>query len=228
MMTVLLESRAARGPRRTRWAVLSITLHAAVIAAAIVVTMQATGDATEIMEPPEAPIFIPMPPEPRARSDATGAPRQTAAPRPIVPISVPSIPTFEPSMPFSAAPLTERQIFGGGLPAAPVQRAGEAGNGVHTTGTVERVASALAGNGQPAYPGALRRANVEGEVLVRFVVDSTGRVEPGSISVVQATHPAFADAVRDWLPLTRYAPAEIGGRRVRQMVQQTIGFTLKR
>ncbi len=109
-----------------------------------------------------------------------------------------------------------------------VPSAGAPSGGIHTPETVERIASALPGNGQPRYPATLQRINLEGEVLVRFVVDTTGRVEVGSITIVQATHPLFADAVRDWLPQTRYAPAEIGRKRVRQLVQQTVGFALKR
>ncbi|HJU64130.1 MAG TPA: TonB family protein, partial [Gemmatimonadaceae bacterium] len=77
------------------------------------------------------------------------------------------------------------------------------------------------------YPRALRNAGVEAEVVITFVVDATGGVERGSVTVVSATHELFADAVRRWLPHTRYAPAEINGKKVRQLVQQQLGFTLR-
>lgn len=229
MMRVLLESAAARGPRRTPWAAASFTVHAAIIVAAILLTMQTTGTAIATDEPAESPIFIPMPQQP-------AEPRQASVQRhassfdtpPSVPIEVPSIPTIDPSVPFSPAPLSESEIFGRRPVVDAAPSAGAPNGGIHTQEAVERIASALAGNGQPRYPATLQRVNLEGEVLVRFVVDTTGRVEVGSITIVQATHPLFADAVRDWLPQTRYAPAEIGRKRVRQLVQQTVGFALRR
>jgi hypothetical protein len=38
----------------------------------------------------------------------------------------------------------------------------------------------------------------------------------------------FGDAVRKWLLRTRYVPAATNGRRVRQLVQQQVAFTLRR
>lgn len=230
MMTVLLESAGARGPRRTPWAAASLTAHAALMASAIVLTTQASGRAVETEGPVEPPIFVPMP-EPVAERSASSQPSLPRIPAaaPNVPISMPSIPTFDPSVPFSPAPLSEQEIFGRTPPiGAPPSSGGPVGDGIHTPAMVERVASPLAGNGQPSYPRALQRLGLEGEVVVRFVVDSAGRVEPGSIMIVQTTHPSFGDAVREWLPRTRYAPAEIGSRRVRQLVQQTVGFALRR
>lgn len=228
MMTVLLESAVVRGPRRTPWAAASFTVHAALIATAIVLTTQTTRGAAPADEPAESPIFIPMPQQPAERSQLPGQPQASIFdPPPRVPIDVPSIPTFDPSVPFSAASVSEHEIFRR-PPAVDAAPAGPAGDGIHTRAMVDRVASALSGNGQPRYPSALQRIHLEGEVLVQFVVDAAGRVERGSITIMQATHPLFADAVRDWLPNTRYAPAEIGGTRVRQLVQQTIGFALTR
>jgi hypothetical protein len=64
--------------------------------------------------------------------------------------------------------------------------------------------------------------------VLRFVVDTAGRVEAGSVHVVRADHPLFADggprrARRRVLP-----PAEAGGRRVRQLVEQAFAFALAR
>ena len=44
--------------------------------------------------------------------------------------------------------------------------------------------------GQPGnlrYPDMLRSANVEGEVLAQFVVDTTGRYEAGTFKVLKST-----------------------------------------
>jgi protein TonB len=93
---------------------------------------------------------------------------------------------------------------------------------------VERPAAALPGAPIARYPESLRRAGIEGEVVLRFVVDSAGRVEPGSITTVRASHPLFDEAVRRALGSTRFAPAEVGGRRVRQLVEQAFTFAIDR
>jgi len=72
----------------------------------------------------------------------------------------------------------------------------------------------------------LRSANVEGEVLVQFVVDTTGRVENGSVKVLKTSHDLFTNSVRSALNSMRFYPAEIGGRKVKQLVQQPFNFTL--
>jgi protein TonB len=74
----------------------------------------------------------------------------------------------------------------------------------------------------------LRSANVEGEVLAQFVVDTTGRVEPNSIKILKSSHDLFTNAVQQALRTARYYPAEIGGRKVKQLVQQPFNFTLTR
>ena len=93
---------------------------------------------------------------------------------------------------------------------------------------VEKPVLPRPGTPTPAYPAMLRAAAVEGRVIARFVVDTTGRVEPGSFMVLESTHELFTASVRAALPAMRYLPAEAGGRRVRQLVQQTFEFTLAR
>lgn len=91
---------------------------------------------------------------------------------------------------------------------------------------VGRPARALPVSIAPAYPDALRRAGVGGEVRTKFVVDTTGRVDPRTVKITSATNAAFAAAVRAALPKMRFAPAKIGGRRVKQLVQQPFAFSV--
>ena len=93
---------------------------------------------------------------------------------------------------------------------------------------VEKPVMALGDGPRPRYPDLLRSAGVEGEVLAQFVVDTSGRVEPGSIRVLRTSHPLFAQAVERVLPLARFVPAEAGSRRVRQLVQQPFAFAMQR
>jgi protein TonB len=78
----------------------------------------------------------------------------------------------------------------------------------------------------PRYPEILKSAGVEGEVLASFVVDTTGRAEPGSFKVLHATHELFASAVRSALPNMLFLPAEVGGKKVKQLVQQPFVFAI--
>ena len=79
---------------------------------------------------------------------------------------------------------------------------------------------------RPVYPDSLYRENVMGQVLIEFVVDATGAVDPESISRISSTHPLFTDAVWRALRGARFHPATIGGRPVRQLVQLPVKFEI--
>lgn len=93
---------------------------------------------------------------------------------------------------------------------------------------VEKQAVPIRGTLSLKHPEMLRSARVEGEVLAQFVVDSTGSVDVASIKVLKSSHGLFSQAVRDALKSARFSPAEIGGRKVSQLVQQPFNFTLRR
>ena len=78
----------------------------------------------------------------------------------------------------------------------------------------------------PQYPDILRQAGVEGEALVSFVVDTSGRADVASFKVIRTTHELFATAVKNALPRMRFIPAEVGDRKVRQLVQQPFSFAI--
>ena len=81
-------------------------------------------------------------------------------------------------------------------------------------------------NASPRYPEALRSVGVQGVVTLRFIVSADGKVEPGSIEVVDSPNKLFTDAVKTALFNTRYRPAEAGGEKVRQLVEQAFTFKL--
>jgi hypothetical protein len=60
----------------------------------------------------------------------------------------------------------------------------------------------------------------EANFVVTFVVDSTGRVDSQSLEFPAVARQVFVDAVRRALGRSRYRPAEMDGRRARQLVQQ--------
>ena len=77
----------------------------------------------------------------------------------------------------------------------------------------------------PEYPPSLRTPGAAGRVIARFIVGADGRVEPGSFRALQSTAPEFSEAVRVALERATYTPAELKGRKVRQVVMQPFSFT---
>lgn len=77
----------------------------------------------------------------------------------------------------------------------------------------------------PVYPERLRAANVDGSVLVQFVVDERGNAVMNTFKVVKSTDAELTTAVRQAVSASVYFPAEIRGQKVKQLVQQPFTFT---
>jgi carboxypeptidase family protein/TonB-dependent receptor-like protein/TonB-like protein len=82
------------------------------------------------------------------------------------------------------------------------------------------------GVSQPFYPDSLYAFRVSGEVVAQFVVDTTGQVLLETFSAVSSTHPAFTEAVRRSLGHSKFQPAMLGGRRVRQVMVLPYRFVM--
>ncbi|HEV8125187.1 MAG TPA: energy transducer TonB [Gemmatimonadales bacterium] len=80
---------------------------------------------------------------------------------------------------------------------------------------------------EPRYPEALRRAGIDGAVIVTYIVDAAGLVEPTSIRIVSSDHPAFAEAVLASVGTARFTPGRVHGRAVRVLVRQVIRFATR-
>jgi len=76
----------------------------------------------------------------------------------------------------------------------------------------------------PEYPSQLRSARIEGQVLVQFVVDEKGRAQMNTFKVLRSSDNAFSESVKIAVSETAFHPAEIGGRKVKQLVQQPFKF----
>jgi TonB family protein len=77
------------------------------------------------------------------------------------------------------------------------------------------------------YPDELRAANIQGSVLVQFVVDEMGVLLPGSALVIKADHELFARAAVDYLMKAQFEPATIGNCPVAVLVGQPFNFSLR-
>ena len=89
---------------------------------------------------------------------------------------------------------------------------------------VEQPVRLASGSPNPTYPAELRATKVSGVVLAQFVVDTLGRAEVSTFKVLKSDHQLFTEAVKTTLPEMRFIPAEVGGRKVKQLVQQPFTF----
>jgi TonB family protein len=235
MLRTLLES-GASPTRRAGGTIVSIAVHTTAIALAIAATARATAVKTTA-DPPRADIvYQVLPPHTEtATNNAAGKPLPGTYTPLVGDVIVPpvSIPTGLPPIDIAAKGLALPQTdFGGGgaLGGGVVDREGmgSPAGGVFTPELVDKPAAPRAGNPAPIYPTSLRAAQIEGTVLARFVVDSAGRAEVATIDFPETTHPQFTEAVRQSIIRSRYLPAMLRGRPVRQLVEQRFAFTLVR
>ena len=74
------------------------------------------------------------------------------------------------------------------------------------------------------YPPLLRQAGIEGHVLVRAIIDPTGRAEPASVEVIDSPHPGFNEAARNALLQARFRGGRLRGRAVRVLITFPVDF----
>jgi TonB family protein len=91
---------------------------------------------------------------------------------------------------------------------------------------VERPVVQAPGSPGPRYPETLKQSKVEGTVMAQFVVDTAGHAMPETFKVLRSDHDLFTQAVKSALPNMTFYPALVGGRAVRQLVQQPFQFSL--
>jgi TonB family protein len=78
----------------------------------------------------------------------------------------------------------------------------------------------------PMYPPKLLEMKIEGGAYVQFVVDTLGLADTLSFRVISATHPEFAQSVREALPGMRFHPAILRSKKVPQLVEQPFMFKI--
>lgn len=116
-----------------------------------------------------------------------------------------------------------------GVESAAVQAGSElpASDSVFMDWQVDNPVAFDAASAAPAYPDSLQAQGVEGMVIAQFVVDTTGHVEQGTFVLLESSHRRFTESVRDAIPNMLFRPAEVNGRRIKQLVQQPFIFRIE-
>jgi len=229
MLETLLESRP-KGSRSTAGAIASVTTHTALIAAAVFATAQARVQPrvpVEVLRPIYFPPSMPQAQAPRTTPTAPTRPPDghrmifvgTHIDIAIPPIDITTV--VSKPVDFGSA---STGALRPGIVGTPTPAYGSA----FRADQVDRQVGLIPGVRPPAYPEALRSAGIEGRVLVEFVVDERGQAIQGTIRVVQSDNDLFTDAVKAALGRLRFTPAEVGGKKVSQLVQMPFVFTLNR
>ena len=195
----------------------SVSIHTAIAAALLLGTTHKAE--TKLIRVDTLTAFVSAP----GRTSSAGVDGAGIIPVPVVEwspgpttITLPSLPVLPPGV------LTPNFSTDWAPPAGGV--AGDAGWAGFSS--AEMAPEVLSGP-LPPYPDLLRQAGVEGQVVLEARVDSTGRVQKGSVSVVFATHPGFVDPARQALMATLFRPARVNGRAVAMLVRVPFAFTIR-
>ena len=238
MLRTLIESDAHK-PRRRAGLAASIVIHTVLIAGALAATASARSRGGQDEAPRPAIIHYQRPelPAPRlSRNESSRRSDGTTTTSPQRPLDVGRTITYFPDSLFRSrvdVDLGQRVGVDTGSvlclvlcsPTSRVDSGGPLGGAPATLATVDRGA-ALISPPRPRYPEQLRAAGVTGRVIVRLVVDTLGRVEPGTINIRESSHDLFTHSVRAILPALRFVAAEAGGRKVRMLVDLPFEFRL--
>ncbi|HEY7394815.1 MAG TPA: TonB family protein [Gemmatimonadaceae bacterium] len=236
MFDNLIESRASK-QKRAGGTLASTVIHAFLITGAVMGTLHAK----EELEKPKAEKveFVqvkkdePPPPKEEVKPPPPEVVMKAPPPKGFQVLTAPiKIPDVLPEIDLKKAVTNEEDFTGKGV-AGGIAKGVVGGtpqpvneNQTYFEFQVEKQVSPFPGNSPPRYPDMLRSANVEGEVLAQFVVDTTGKADMREFKVLKSTHDLFTAAVKSALPQMKFYPAEVGGKKVKQLVQMPFQFSL--
>jgi protein TonB len=233
MFNQLLESK----PKKQRMAggtVFSVVFHTFLIAGAVYAT--ATAGVKEEKSKAEKIQFVEIKKEPPPETKETPPPEvvvKAPPPKGFQVLRAPvKIDIKIPEIDLSKAVTNESDFSGkgvkGGVGSGVVGGTGPVTDQTYFDFQVERPASMLDDSPKPRYPAVLESSGIAGEVQAQFVVGTDGKADMGTFKVLKTTNELFSAAVRTVLPRMRFSPAQIGGKPVNQLVQQSFMFAVPR
>jgi protein TonB len=214
---------------RTYTLVLSIVVHAGIVAALVISPALATDVLPEVQRTTAFILVRPeMPAQPPPPVQRRAAPPSTAAAPVVEPEGVEPEPpeVFEPAalvvgvIPWFGVPAGEAIVGGGPLPpASPPEAKGPVriGGVVRPPAKIRHVA--------PIYPPIALAARKEGLVILEALVGEDGEVREVRVLRSDALFDdAAVQAVRQW----KFTPTRLNGEPVPVVMTVTVGFSLRR
>ena len=235
MFDNLIESKASK-QKRAGGALLSAAVHAVLITGAVIGTLHASQELSkpkaEKVEFVQVKKDEPPPPKEEPKPPPPEVVMKAPPPKGFQVLTAPiKIPMCFPTSTFPRRSRTRKTS------RVRASRRYRQGRGRRHPDSVERQPDLLrlpgrkAGFAVPGQSGTTvpRHAAIgeRGRGSARPVsVDTTGRAEMASFKVLKSTHELFTNAVKSSLPQMRFYPAEVGGRKVKQLVQMPFQFSL--
>lgn len=231
MFNQLIESKAKK-QKMAGGTVFSIVLHTVLIAGAVYATARAgvkdekaKAEKIQFVEMKKEPPPEKKPPPPKEVVLKPPPPKGFQVLRAPLRIDI-KIPEID----LSKAVTNEKDFSGKGV-------AGGTGNGV-VGGTatnqtyfdfqVEKPAEMLPDQPKPKYPSVLESSGIAGQVQAQFVVGMDGKADMDTFKALSSTNELFTQSVKNALSRMRFSPAMIGGKPVKQLVQQMFQFAVPR
>ena len=234
MFNQLLESKAKK-QKMAGGTVFSIVLHTVLIGGAVYATAKAgtnneksKAEKIQFVEMKKEPPKVPdKPPPPKEVIVKPPPPKGFQVLRAPVKIDI-KIPEID----LSKAVTNENDFTGkgvkGGSGSGVVGGTGPVTNQTYFEFQVEKPAEMLSDSPKPKYPSVLESSGIAGEVQAQFVVRNDGKADMDSFKVLKSTNELFTQAVKNVLPRMHFSPAQIGGKPVNQLVQQSFQFAVPR
>jgi protein TonB len=236
MVGTLIESRFSR-QRRAGSSLASMVLHGALITAAVLATARESVSApkpskVEVVYLP-APHVPPPPPRPVAqtqplRVDQLPVVTRVSLPRFDAPSVVPTtIPPIDPNAAITSDWIGDRSVAPSGACVVTCSASSGITDSTATLTGADLMMQLRESPIPPKYPESLRRSGIDGSVVVKFIVDTTGRVDMKTLEFVKSDHELFSNAVRGTIERLRFNPAIVAGKKTRVAAMMPFHFTLK-
>lgn len=113
------------------------------------------------------------------------------------------------------------EFYSGALPPVTIHIAGD----VYDVESVQERPHLTSGP-TLTYPAPLLLSRITGRVIIEAVIDTTGRVQDGTVRVIESSDARFNQAAKDYVQAARFTPGRIAGRAVRVRFQLPVEFKL--
>ena len=223
LILTLLESKKKRsGKGLFGVGAVSLAIHTTLIAGAVYATLHAAQTETRVRTDTTvvllAPQETPKPPEPQlARVVDALKGFQTVTVAAQIPTHIPAV---DLQQRFDPKDYTGTGVEGGradGIAPSATEAYAEA---------IVDEKPALLSAPPPQYPALLKQAGIQGRVILRAIVDTTGRVEPTSVRIVQSPNPAFDQPTKEWVVKALFRPARLRGQLGRVFINLPVDYAL--